>query len=68
VHVPFPVTERTQIPEIFCSDGFHPSAKGYEWWSAALAEAATPLVRPVPRKHQAETQSEGVRVLLSWLL
>jgi lysophospholipase L1-like esterase len=65
VHVPFPVAERSQIPEIFCSDGFHPSAKGYARWSAALAEAAATLVRSVPRKHEAKNHGEGVRLLLS---
>jgi lysophospholipase L1-like esterase len=41
VHVPFPLAERAEIPEMFCSDGFHPSADGYARWSAALAEAAS---------------------------
>jgi lysophospholipase L1-like esterase len=45
VHVPHPSAERMEIPQIFCSDGFHPSAMGYERWSAALAAAAATLLR-----------------------
>jgi lysophospholipase L1-like esterase len=44
VHVPYPAAEHTEIPEIFCSDGFHPSAMGYERWGAALAAAAATLL------------------------
>ena len=44
-HVPYPSAERREIPEIFCSDGFHPSAMGYERWSGALAAAAATLLR-----------------------
>jgi lysophospholipase L1-like esterase len=44
-HVPYPHSERKEIPDIFCSDGFHPSAMGYERWSAALAAAAATLLR-----------------------
>jgi lysophospholipase L1-like esterase len=43
-HVPYPFAEPAEIPEIFCSDGFHPSAFGYERWSAALATAAARLL------------------------
>jgi lysophospholipase L1-like esterase len=45
VHVPHPSAERSEIPQIFCPDGFHPSAMGYERWSAALAAAAATLLR-----------------------
>jgi len=44
-HVPYPSAERREIPEIFCSDGFHPSAMGYERWSAPLAGAAAALLQ-----------------------
>jgi lysophospholipase L1-like esterase len=44
-HVPYAFAERAEIPEIFCEDGFHPSAMGYERWSAALAAAAAALLR-----------------------
>ena len=44
-HVPYRFAERAEIPEIFCSDGFHPSALGYQRWGAALAAAAAALLR-----------------------
>ena len=30
VHVPHPSAERSEIPQIFCPDGFHPSAADIE--------------------------------------
>ena len=43
-HVPHAYAEHAEIPEIFCSDGFHPSSLGYERWGAALAAAAAALL------------------------
>jgi lysophospholipase L1-like esterase len=44
-HVPHGYAEQAEIPEIFCSDGFHPSALGYERWGAVLAAAGAALLR-----------------------
>jgi lysophospholipase L1-like esterase len=43
-HVPHAYAEQAEIPEIFCSDGFHPSSLGYQRWGAALAAAAAALL------------------------
>lgn len=43
-HVPHAYAEHAEIPDIFCSDGFHPSSLGYERWGAALAAAAAALL------------------------
>jgi lysophospholipase L1-like esterase len=44
-HVPHPRAPYTAVSEAFCSDGFHPSAIGYEQWGAALASAAATLLQ-----------------------
>lgn len=43
-HVPHPRAPHADVSEAFCSDGFHPSAIGYEHWGAALASAAAALL------------------------
>ena len=45
VHVPHPRGSFADVSAAFCSDGFHPSAAGYETWGAALASAAAALVK-----------------------
>jgi lysophospholipase L1-like esterase len=39
VHVPFHVDEHESADELFCSDGFHPSERGYQLWAEQLAAA-----------------------------
>jgi lysophospholipase L1-like esterase len=45
VHVPHPRTLLADVSAAFCSDGFHPSAVGYEHWGRALASAAATLLQ-----------------------
>lgn len=33
-------------PDLFCPDGFHPSAEGYDAWADLMWPAVEPLVRP----------------------
>ncbi len=44
-HVPHPPAPTAQVAELFCADGFHPSARGYEQWGAALAAAASDILK-----------------------
>jgi lysophospholipase L1-like esterase len=44
-HVPHPRPLLATVSAAFCSDGFHPSAAGYEQWGAALAAAAAALLQ-----------------------
>jgi lysophospholipase L1-like esterase len=44
-HVPHPGTAPSDVPEMFCEDRFHPSALGYARWGAALAAAASDILR-----------------------
>ena len=44
-HVPHPSTAPADVPAMFCADRFHPSAAGYARWGAALAAAASDILR-----------------------
>jgi len=44
-HVPHPATAPADVPAMFCADRFHPSAAGYARWGAALAAAASDILR-----------------------
>ena len=44
-HVPHLTTPPGDVPEMFCADRFHPSALGYARWGAALAAAASDILR-----------------------
>jgi lysophospholipase L1-like esterase len=41
VHVPHPSAPPADVGAMFCADRFHPSARGYAQWGAALAAAAS---------------------------
>jgi lysophospholipase L1-like esterase len=43
-HVPHPQSMFASVSEAFCSDGFHPSVVGYQYWGEALASAAAALL------------------------
>ena len=43
-HVPLPQTPAADVSAAFCSDGFHPSAAGYQQWGAVLGAAAARLL------------------------
>jgi lysophospholipase L1-like esterase len=44
-HLPHPRVPRAEVADVFCADGFHPSARGYQQWGAALAAAASDILR-----------------------
>ena len=44
-HMPHLTTPPGDVPEMFCADRFHPSALGYARWGAALAAAASDILR-----------------------
>ena len=44
-HVPHLATPAADVPEMFCADRFHPSVLGYARWGAALAAAASDILR-----------------------
>jgi lysophospholipase L1-like esterase len=44
-HVPHPRTAPDGVAAMFCADRFHPSALGYAQWAAALAAAASDILR-----------------------
>jgi lysophospholipase L1-like esterase len=46
-YVPMPVLDGADVESYFCEDRFHPSARGYAAWGAALADAAAALVGDV---------------------
>jgi lysophospholipase L1-like esterase len=45
MHLPHLTTAPVEVPEMFCVDRFHPSALGYSRWGAALAAAASDILR-----------------------
>jgi lysophospholipase L1-like esterase len=49
-HVPHPRVPHVQVSDVFCADGFHPSALGYSQWGAALAAAASDILRGPARR------------------
>jgi lysophospholipase L1-like esterase len=49
-HVPHPRAPLAQVAELFCADGFHPSARGYRRWGSALAAAASDILRRPARR------------------
>ena len=48
-HVPHPRGPGAKV-DIFCADGFHPSALGYAQWGAALAAAAAAILTGPARR------------------
>lgn len=44
-HVPHFSAAPADVPLMFCADRFHPSALGYSQWGAALAAAASDILR-----------------------
>jgi lysophospholipase L1-like esterase len=49
-HLPHPRVPRAQVAGVFCADGFHPSARGYQQWGTALAAAASDILRRPARR------------------
>ena len=49
-HVPHPSVPLPQVAAVFCADGFHPSADGYAQWGAALAAAASAILKGSARR------------------
>jgi lysophospholipase L1-like esterase len=49
-HLPHPRVPRAHVAEVFCADGFHPSARGYHQWGTALAAVASGILRRPARR------------------
>jgi lysophospholipase L1-like esterase len=49
-HVPHPPAPITDVAAMFCDDRFHPSARGYAQWGAALAGAAAAVLKEPARR------------------
>jgi lysophospholipase L1-like esterase len=48
-YVPLPDEMQTRLENLFCEDGFHPSAAGYALWADLLAGAAVRMLG-MPRR------------------